>query len=1216
MSTFQLLPQFSNGFLLTFIVLSLLLGVTSLASRLILHRHRAALRHRLVVAAIMAHPILFVGMLVLPKISLEVLPAENHQLAATDSEQSPSPSIRRQTDKRQGIGQSPVIVPRTERNDQANDFFVPIPTSNVEYPAADFQRIAQADSSELVAPPRATEPVSSGSNGMALSAWLPTLPQALSLIWACVTALLAGYWLFAKLALNFKISNLAAPKDSEPLVSQLGNATRKMGISGPPAIRIWPDKSIPMQAGIFTPTIVIPVDFHQWSTDRRRNVLLHELAHVKRRDCFWDSLTWITCSLFWFNPLIWLLKKRQHIERELACDEQVITIIDSPEDYASDLVSIVRDSRSLMHAPVISMANASDLSLRVNNIIGFDPKLVRKSLLPPVILCVGLILATTSGSLFSLKAKQASENTQAKTSNEQEADAEMKETLAQRDKQLKAQYGDPIQFHVSASGSVVDEQGQPVAGASVFLRESAGRHRVRHTANYSILHAKYKTEQHDLTFARQTTNENGQFAFENVKAPPLWRFQDADEKATIHVYVEPPENSKLARHWQYLQINKEHTEFSDVEVSLGKAVQLTGSVTDKSGKPVSNAVVTASFFKSEEGSGGPGLTLGNAAHTPRVTTDASGNFVFDGLPGGYQCFVDINHADFALHPIRHFPAVNLPADSEAKFVIDRGKTILCRIRDENRNPLPDIDVNLVGNIPGSGSTFDIRHMNLKSDEQGLIRIPAIIANSVALYPRFTKDQPYVAPFVQVNLEDQPDLIETEIKATAGNLIVGQIFDLDGNPVSQLKEKELSVVASTIGKTFTDKTDSWQTFVEHDGTFQLRIPTGTKGHISVQRHSEHDRFDLPTKMENSFFNMRFGEYLESQRKHVEGKKKEPTTWRYRGNYFTPDPLAEFPSRQFLTGDERHDKTNPLKLPVQMADSVKGVVVDANGKPLAGARFELLYREVVGYGTSLLIPFQPDFETDESGAFKLRGIQRRFPPVWKVTHPDIEPPLFYTWMAGAAADDIELQMSNDRPTMLTVNVTLDGKPLPNQTVNMEASFQNTNRIFPDLISAVTNVHGIATFPQIDNIRYITISSELESGIEGREKDRIALQPRGKNLDVKFVSLDGIVSGQVVTPDGDPVSNVSVRIRARRKDESDLSYSRERPRRFESVKTDENGKFTSRKIPNGTLLRIEASPEPHENERYPRSPTDARVNATGGDTDIRIILDLRASHELPWR
>ena len=126
---------------------------------------------------------------------------------------------------------------------------------------------------------------------------------------------------------------------------------------------------------------------------------------------------------------------------------------------------------------------------------------------------------------------------------------------------------------------------------------------------------------------------------------------------------------------------------------------------------------------------------------------------------------------------------------------------------------------------------------------------------------------------------------------------------------------------------------------------------------MQRHSEHDRFDLPTKMENSFFNMRFGEYLESQRKHVEGKKKEPTTWRYRGNYFTPDPLAEFPSRQFLTGDERHDKTNPLKLPVQMADSVKGVVVDANGKPLAGARFELLYREVVGYGTSCLLYTSP-------------------------------------------------------------------------------------------------------------------------------------------------------------------------------------------------------------------------------------------------------------------
>ena len=58
--------------------------------------------------------------------------------------------------------------------------------------------------------------------------------------------------------------------------------------------------------GILDPVIVVPTNCEEWPASRRRLVLSHELAHVKR----WDTLTEIfalfAMMLYWFNPLVWL----------------------------------------------------------------------------------------------------------------------------------------------------------------------------------------------------------------------------------------------------------------------------------------------------------------------------------------------------------------------------------------------------------------------------------------------------------------------------------------------------------------------------------------------------------------------------------------------------------------------------------------------------------------------------------------------------------------------------------------------------------------------------------------------------------------------------------------------------------------------------------------------------------------------------------------------
>src|SRR5262249_19156055 len=60
--------------------------------------------------------------------------------------------------------------------------------------------------------------------------------------------------------------------------------------------------TMPMAWGIVNPAVLMPADADDWPTDRLRIVLLHELAHVKRRDCLTHMLAQLTCALYWFNP--------------------------------------------------------------------------------------------------------------------------------------------------------------------------------------------------------------------------------------------------------------------------------------------------------------------------------------------------------------------------------------------------------------------------------------------------------------------------------------------------------------------------------------------------------------------------------------------------------------------------------------------------------------------------------------------------------------------------------------------------------------------------------------------------------------------------------------------------------------------------------------------------------------------------------------------------
>ena len=123
---------------------------------------------------------------------------------------------------------------------------------------------------------------------------------------------------------------------------------------------------MPLTFGTVTPTIVLPASADEWTDDCRRAVLLHELAHVARRDCLVQRIAAFACALYWPHPGVWWAAKRLRTERELACDDRVLASGAPARDYAGYLLEIAHTFRAApAPATALGMARAQQLERRL-----------------------------------------------------------------------------------------------------------------------------------------------------------------------------------------------------------------------------------------------------------------------------------------------------------------------------------------------------------------------------------------------------------------------------------------------------------------------------------------------------------------------------------------------------------------------------------------------------------------------------------------------------------------------------------------------------------------------------------------------------------------------------------------------------------------------------------------------------------------------------------
>lgn len=133
---------------------------------------------------------------------------------------------------------------------------------------------------------------------------------------------------------------------------------------------------MPLTWGWRRPAVLLPAEAAAWPAERLRLVLLHELAHVKRRDCLSQTIVQLVMAVYWINPLVWLAVQRMSVERELACDDLVLNGGCKASTYASELLEIARAFRPMAAAAAIGMARSSQLQWRIAAIV--DTSKVRR----------------------------------------------------------------------------------------------------------------------------------------------------------------------------------------------------------------------------------------------------------------------------------------------------------------------------------------------------------------------------------------------------------------------------------------------------------------------------------------------------------------------------------------------------------------------------------------------------------------------------------------------------------------------------------------------------------------------------------------------------------------------------------------------------------------------------------------------------------------------
>src|SRR5688572_9017189 len=192
-------------------------------------------------------------------------------------------------------------------------------------------------------------------------------------LWAVVALAIVASLTWSALVVR-RLVRRSEPLDDQSWLTPLYEVSDRLGLDEPPRLLMSRDAKMPFACGLATPTIVLPAECENWSHERRLAVLLHELAHVRRRDLLGHTLGRLVCAVYWFHPLAWTAARQLRAESERACDDLALSCGTRATDYAEHLLEIVTSVRREA-TPMVALAMARRKEFEGRMLAILDPEL-------------------------------------------------------------------------------------------------------------------------------------------------------------------------------------------------------------------------------------------------------------------------------------------------------------------------------------------------------------------------------------------------------------------------------------------------------------------------------------------------------------------------------------------------------------------------------------------------------------------------------------------------------------------------------------------------------------------------------------------------------------------------------------------------------------------------------------------------------------------------
>jgi beta-lactamase regulating signal transducer with metallopeptidase domain/5-hydroxyisourate hydrolase-like protein (transthyretin family) len=388
--------------------------------------------------------------------------------------------------------------------------------------------------------------------------WPSLVVAGIAAAWLLGTGLLAVRLLLGH-RLAASLRRTASPADSRTLSVCLALAER-LG-TGVPRVLRTPFSSSPLLLGVFHPAILLPEESEEVSS---REVLVHELAHLARNDVAWSLLGRVGTSLWFFQPLMWLLVRRMVVAAEEVCDDYVLHLGFDRPDYARRLVDIAEQYHTAPAIGVGVISPRSWVGRRVVRILDSSRQLSlcagRRAVVAAMI---ASLTATILVGLVSIGHEEA---------NAAPGEAPAAPTADAGTKQENAR-------QITVRGRVLSPEGKPVANATI-------RAAVDHWAMLDSIVA------HDgkLPVSETKTDANGEFTISFTTQPygdlsglnQRWR----DIWKWTNIAASAPGYGAAWVTYRDIQSDRRIT------LRLVPDVPVKGRVVDAAGKPVAGLEIT------------------------------------------------------------------------------------------------------------------------------------------------------------------------------------------------------------------------------------------------------------------------------------------------------------------------------------------------------------------------------------------------------------------------------------------------------------------------------------------------------------------------------------------------------------------------------------------------------------------------------------------------